>query len=95
MSARVWVVMPTYNEAENLERIVRASASELERVAPGEYRILVVDDSSPDGTGAIADALAAELDSVAVLHRSSKRGLGHAYLEGFAYALAERRRAGD
>ena len=88
MSARVWVVMPTYNEAENLERIVHASASELERVAPGEYRILIVDDNSPDGTGALADALAAKLGSVEVLHRASKRGLGHAYLEGFGRALA-------
>jgi dolichol-phosphate mannosyltransferase len=88
MSARVWVVMPTYNEAENLDRIVHATASELDGVARGEYRILIVDDNSPDGTGAVADALAAELDSVEVLHRASKRGLGHAYLEGFARALA-------
>lgn len=88
MSARVWVVMPTYNEAENLERIVHATDSELERVASGGYRILIVDDDSPDGTGAVADALAAELESVEVLHRISKRGLGHAYLEGFGRALA-------
>lgn len=88
MSARVWVVMPTYNEAENLKRVVHATASELERVAPGEHRILIVDDNSPDGTGRVADALAAELDSVEVLHRASKRGLGHAYLEGFGRALA-------
>ena len=88
MPARVWVVMPTYNEAENLERIVHATASELERVVPGEHRILVVDDNSPDGTGAIADAIAAELGSVEVLHRASKRGLGHAYLAGFGRALA-------
>jgi dolichol-phosphate mannosyltransferase len=88
MSARVWVVMPTYNEAENLDRIVRAVDAELERVARGEHRILVVDDNSPDGTGAIADALATELDTVEVLHRSSKQGLGHAYLAGFDRALA-------
>ncbi|MDQ6776208.1 MAG: polyprenol monophosphomannose synthase [Actinomycetota bacterium] len=88
MSARVWVVMPTYNEAENLDRIIHAVDAELERVAPGEHRILVVDDNSPDGTGAIADALAAELDSVEVLHRASKQGLGHAYLAGFVRALA-------
>jgi dolichol-phosphate mannosyltransferase len=80
--------MPTYNEAENLDRIVHATVSELERAAPGEHRILIVDDNSPDGTGAVADALAAELDSVEVLHRTSKRGLGHAYLEGFGQALA-------
>jgi dolichol-phosphate mannosyltransferase len=80
--------MPTYNEAENVERIVRATDAELERVAAGEHRILIVDDNSPDGTGAVADALAAELISVEVLHRTSKRGLGHAYLEGFGRALA-------
>jgi dolichol-phosphate mannosyltransferase len=79
--------MPTYNEAENLERIVHATVPELERVMPAEHRILIVDDNSPDGTGAVADALAAELESVEVLHRASKRGLGHAYLEGFGRAL--------
>ncbi len=86
--ARVWVVMPTYNEAANLERIVRATDAELERVASGVHRILVVDDNSPDGTGAIADSLAAELDSVEVLHRPGKSGLGNAYRAGFAHALA-------
>jgi dolichol-phosphate mannosyltransferase len=85
---RVWVVMPTYNEAANVERIVRAADAELERVAPGEHRILVVDDNSPDGTGAIADTLASELDTVEVLHRPGKNGLGHAYRAGFAHALA-------
>ena len=59
MRARAWVVIPTYNEAANVERIVREADSELERIMPGEHRILVVDDNSPDGTGAIADALAA------------------------------------
>jgi dolichol-phosphate mannosyltransferase len=88
MSARVWVVLPTYNEAENLERIVDAVDSELERIAPGEHRILVVDDNSPDGTGAIADRLAAELGSVEVLHRMNKQGLGRAYLAGFGRALS-------
>jgi dolichol-phosphate mannosyltransferase len=88
MPARIWVVMPTYNEAENLEPIVHAVDAELELVAPGEHRILVVDDNSPDGTGVIADALAKELDSVEVLHRSSKQGLGHAYLAGFDLALS-------
>lgn len=87
MSEHVWVVMPTYNEAENLDRIVRAVDAALGRIAPGAHRILIVDDNSPDGTGEIADALAAELDSVEVLHRTSKRGLGHAYLEGFGRAL--------
>jgi dolichol-phosphate mannosyltransferase len=88
MSARVWVVMPTYNEAENVDRIVRATDAELERAASGGHRIVIVDDNSPDGTGAVADALAQELDSVEVLHRTGKRGLGHAYLEGFGRALA-------
>jgi dolichol-phosphate mannosyltransferase len=87
MSARVWVVIPTYNEATNVDRIVRAATEELERVAPREHRILIVDDNSPDGTGAIADSLAAELPSVQVLHRHSKAGLGHAYLAGFAHAM--------
>jgi dolichol-phosphate mannosyltransferase len=80
--------MPTYNEAENLDRIVRAVDSELERVSSSEHRILIVDDNSPDGTGKIADALATELASVEVLHRPGKQGLGHAYLAGFARALA-------
>jgi dolichol-phosphate mannosyltransferase len=89
MHARVWVVMPTYNEAPNIERIVRAADGELERLAPGEHRILIVDDNSPDGTGALADALTQELDSVEVLHRPGKSGLGHAYRTGFAHAMAQ------
>jgi dolichol-phosphate mannosyltransferase len=87
MPARVWLVIPTYNEAENVNRILRATSAELERVVPGEYRILVVDDGSPDGTGRLADELAAELGTVEVLHRAEKAGLGHAYLAGFAHAL--------
>jgi dolichol-phosphate mannosyltransferase len=88
MDARVWVVIPTYNEAVNVERIVRAALAELERLVPGEYRILIVDDDSPDGTGEIADGLARELGIVEVLHRPGKAGLGHAYLAGFEHALA-------
>jgi dolichol-phosphate mannosyltransferase len=88
MHAPLWVVIPTYNEAANVEQIVRATADELSRVAGTGYRILVVDDSSPDGTGAIADAIAKQLDVVEVLHRAQKTGLGHAYLAGFARALA-------
>jgi dolichol-phosphate mannosyltransferase len=87
MCARIWVVIPTYNEAVNVEGIVRAAATELDRVAGEDYRILVVDDNSPDGTGAIADSLAAELDHVEVMHRPGKAGLGHAYMAGFARAL--------
>jgi dolichol-phosphate mannosyltransferase len=87
MRTPVWVVIPTYNEAANLERIIDAAATELERLVPGAYRLLVVDDNSPDGTGKIADRLAEELDPVDVLHRSRKEGLGKAYLAGFARAL--------
>ena len=88
MPSRVWVVIPTYNEAENIEGIVRAALAELERVAPDAHRILIVDDNSPDGTGAIADRLAAAQPQVEVLHRATKTGLGHAYLAGFAHALS-------
>jgi len=87
MGARVWVVIPTYNEAETIELIVRATDAELERLVPSEHRILVVDDGSPDGTGVLADSLAEELGAVEVLHRPQKGGLGHAYLAGFARAL--------
>jgi dolichol-phosphate mannosyltransferase len=88
MSARIWLVIPTYNEAENVGPIVRAVAEEMSKVAPGEFRILVVDDNSPDGTGALADALAQELDVVEVMHRTAKNGLGRAYIAGFERALA-------
>ena len=87
MPARVWLVIPTYNEAENIGPIVNAAARELDRAVPGEHRILVVDDNSPDGTGALADALAAESDTVEVLHRAGKEGLGKAYIAGFGRAL--------
>jgi dolichol-phosphate mannosyltransferase len=88
MAARVWIVVPTFNEAENVELLLRACATELDRLVGGEYRILVVDDNSPDGTGAIAEGLARELPAVEVLHRPGKSGLGHAYLAGFQRALA-------
>jgi dolichol-phosphate mannosyltransferase len=84
----VWLVLPTYNEAENLERVVLRAREVLATAAPG-VRILVVDDASPDGTGAIADRLAAEHPDVRVLHRTAKDGLGRAYVAGFAAALAE------
>ena len=89
MAARIWVIMPTYNEAANLDGIVRAAISQLEAHVAGQYRILVVDDNSPDGTGAIADSLAGELEVVEVLHRPGKAGLGQAYLAGFAHAMAQ------
>jgi dolichol-phosphate mannosyltransferase len=88
MQARVWVVIPTYNEAANIEGIVRGAAAELERLAPDAHRILIVDDNSPDGTGEIADRLAESHAQVEVLHRATKTGLGHAYLAGFSHALA-------
>jgi dolichol-phosphate mannosyltransferase len=81
---RVWVILPTYNEAENLEPLVQAVRERL----PDSRRILIVDDSSPDGTGEIADRLAAALDDVAVLHRRAKEGIGPAYIAGFREALA-------
>jgi dolichol-phosphate mannosyltransferase len=82
-----WLVLPTYNEAENVERIVRAALPQLAAAAP-DHHILIVDDGSPDGTGEIADRLAAEFEAVEVLHRSVKEGLGRAYLAGFERALA-------
>ncbi|MGO9888731.1 MAG: polyprenol monophosphomannose synthase [Solirubrobacteraceae bacterium] len=88
MPEQVWVVIPTYNEAANIEGIVRTAAAELDRVAPGAYRILIVDDNSPDGTGQIADRLSAAQPQVEVMHRAAKTGLGHAYLAGFARALS-------
>jgi dolichol-phosphate mannosyltransferase len=85
----VWVIIPTYNERGNIERSSGAACQELERVAPGSFRVLIVDDSSPDGTGEIADRLAADgAGSIEVLHRPEREGLGPAYLAGFARALA-------
>lgn len=88
MQAPIWLVIPTYNEAANVQRIVRAADAQLSRIAPGDYRMLIVDDGSPDGTGEIAQALADELECLEVLHRQVKQGLGRAYLAGFARALA-------
>lgn len=87
MSSDAWLILPTFNEAENIESIVHAALAVLGRAAPGAHRILIVDDSSPDGTGDIADRLAAEHAAVEVLHRSEREGLGPAYLAGFACAL--------
>jgi dolichol-phosphate mannosyltransferase len=85
--APAWLILPTFDEAPNVEAIVHASLEVLERAAPDGHHILVVDDDSPDGTGRIADRLAAEHDAVEVLHRTEREGLGPAYLAGFAYAL--------
>ena len=79
-----WLILPTYNEAENIVPIVHAARAQLRE---GD-RILIVDDNSPDGTGAIADRLAGEVAGVEVLHRPAKQGLGRAYLDGFRHALA-------
>jgi dolichol-phosphate mannosyltransferase len=87
MPPTAWLILPTYDEAENIEAIVAAAREVLERAAPGAHRMLVVDDGSPDGTGAIADRLAAEHEAVEILHRTAREGLGPAYLAGFAYAL--------
>ncbi|MEA3503146.1 MAG: polyprenol monophosphomannose synthase, partial [Actinomycetota bacterium] len=76
----VIVIVPTYNEAENLESIAAA-------VRAHGYRLLIVDDGSPDGTGEIADRLVSADEGVAVLHRDVKAGLGKAYAAGFARAL--------
>jgi dolichol-phosphate mannosyltransferase len=80
-AVRATVCLPTYNERENLEPMLRAL---------GEHgvRVLVIDDNSPDGTGELADRLASELGYVDVLHRERKDGLGPAYLAGFRAALA-------
>ena len=76
------VCLPTYNELENLEPMLRALGDK-------DVRVLVIDDNSPDGTGELADRLARELDYVDVLHRETKEGLGPAYLAGFRHALSD------
>jgi dolichol-phosphate mannosyltransferase len=80
----LWLVLPTYDEAANLAALVAAVRERL----PADSRILIVDDSSPDGTGEIAERLAAEHDDVSALHRGRKQGLGPAYVAGFREALA-------
>jgi dolichol-phosphate mannosyltransferase len=88
MPPTAWLILPTYDEAENIEAIVTAARAVLAGAAPDGYRILVVDDGSPDGTGVIADRLAAEHAEVEVLHRTVREGLGPAYIAGFEHALA-------
>ena len=82
---RTVVVVPTYQEAANVERFLRAVRS-----AMPAADLVVVDDNSPDGTGDIAEKTAAELDRIDVLHRSAKQGLGAAYRQGFRWALDEK-----
>ena len=88
MTQLPWLILPTFNEAENIEAIVSASAETLAAASPAGFRILIVDDGSPDGTGQIGDRLAAERIEVEVLHRTSREGLGPAYLAGFEHALS-------
>src|SRR5579862_9159116 len=79
--AEAVICLPTYNESENLGRMIDA-------LEPLGVRVVVIDDNSPDGTGELADRLAADRDWVSVLHRPRKEGLGPAYLAGFRAALA-------
>jgi dolichol-phosphate mannosyltransferase len=88
MDETAWLILPTFNEADDLEAIVAAARAALEAALPGAHRVLIVDDASPDGTGRIADRIAAEHDDVAVLHRDEREGLGPAYVAGFRRALA-------
>ena len=81
--AKSLVVLPTYNERENLEAIVTAILGQA-----ADIDVLVVDDNSPDGTGRLADRLAAAEPRIQVMHRAGKLGLGTAYIEGFLWALA-------
>ncbi len=82
----LWVCLPTYNERDNLEPMLRALDGVLAAQALPS-RVLVIDDASPDGTGELADRLAAELSFVEVLHRTEREGLGPAYLAGFRHVL--------
>lgn len=83
---RAMICLPTYNERDNLEPMVRALGEQMDT---DRDRVLVIDDNSPDGTGAVADRLAGELPWVEVLHREGKEGLGTAYIAGFRKALAD------
>lgn len=80
---RSLIVVPTYNEIENLESLVQSVL----KASPEEADMLIVDDNSPDGTGQLADRLASQLPRVHVLHRSGKLGLGTAYVGGFRWGL--------
>lgn len=81
---QVMVVIPTYNECENMEKIAEAVLSQ-----PVDVHVTIVDDNSPDGTGEIADALSVRDERVHVIHRQGKMGLGSAYIAGFKYALLQ------
>ena len=81
-SPRIWIIIPTYNECENVGPITEAVLS-----AVPEAHVLIVDDGSPDGTGQLADAMAAANPAIAVLHREAKQGLGRAYIAAFKALL--------
>jgi dolichol-phosphate mannosyltransferase len=87
MTGPAWLILPTFNEVANLQPLVEALLPLLAAASPAGHRLLVVDDDSPDGTGRVADALAAREPAVEVLHRPVREGLGPAYLAGFARAL--------
>jgi dolichol-phosphate mannosyltransferase len=86
MSESLWICLPTYNERDNLPRMIDALAEEFARHELDGH-VLVIDDNSPDGTGVLADELANDRPWMEVLHRPGKEGLGRAYLAGFAVAL--------
>jgi dolichol-phosphate mannosyltransferase len=88
MSNATWLILPTYNEVENLQPLVETLLPLLAAASPAGHHVLVVDDDSPDGTGRVADALAGREPAVEVLHRPVREGLGRAYLAGFGRALA-------
>lgn len=88
MPRPAWLILPTYDEADNLEALVERAREVLAQAAPEGFRLLVVDDGSPDGTGALADSLAARYGDVEVLHRPQKAGLAGACLAGYERALA-------
>ena len=85
MAERALVIIPTYNETENISRLIQAVLAQDKRL-----EILVVDDGSPDGTGALVDSIAAENARVHILHRPKKMGLGTAYIAGFRWSLERR-----
>lgn len=87
MSAIPWLILPTYNEAENIELLASQAAEVLAEASPDGFRVLIVDDGSPDGTGQLADKLASAHEQIEVLHRTTRAGLGPAYLAGFKHAL--------
>ncbi len=82
MEPKILVVVPTYNERENLSKLVQKVLAQ-----PVHPELLVVDDNSPDGTGRLADEIAAAQPAVHVMHRAEKNGLGRAYIDGFKWAL--------